>query len=87
MRGQTVSFLYVLNIVMQALFSLLFAIAIFFGLGWLAVTYLGAPQWVYAPFILIGVGTGVISMVRFILTAMAGLDRLENQHDKKENTD
>ena len=82
MKGQTVSFIYVLNIAMQALFSLLFTVAVFFGIGYLAVNSWGAPTWVYVPLILAGVGTGLLSMIRFILSAMAGLDRLEKQRDK-----
>ena len=52
MKGQTVSLIYVLNIAMQALFSLLFSVAVFFGIGYLAVN-----SWV-RPTILAGVGTG-----------------------------
>ena len=82
MKGQTVSFIYVLNIVMQALFSLLFSVAVFFGIGYLAVNSWGAPTWVYVPLILAGVGVGLWSMIRFILSALAGLDRLEKQREK-----
>ena len=84
MKGNAISFIYVLNIVAQALFSLVFSVAVFFGIGYLAVTYLGAPSWVYIPLILVGVGVGFVSMVRFILSAMAGLDRLEAQRRKRK---
>ena len=84
MKGNAISFIYVLNIVAQALFSLVFSVAVFFGIGDLAVTYLGAPSWVYIPLILVGVGVGFVSMVRFILSAMAGLDRLEAQRRKRK---
>ncbi len=84
MKGQTVSFLYVLNIIMQALFSLLFTVAVFFGIGYLVVNVLGAPSWAYVPLILLGVGTGLVSMVKFILSAMAGLDRLEQQQKRRK---
>ncbi len=84
MKGHAISFIYVLNIVAQALFSLLFSVAVFFGIGYLAVNTWGAPSWVYVPLILIGVGTGILSMVKFILAAMAGLDRLEEQRRKSK---
>ncbi len=84
MRGQAVSFLYVLNIVMQAFFSLLFTVAVLTGVGYLLVTFAGVGEWVYIPLILVGVAWGVISMVRFILVAMAGLDRLEKERGKRD---
>ena len=77
MKGRYFSFLYVLNIAMQALFTLLFDAALFFGVGYLLTTYVGAPSWIYIPLILVGLAVGVISMVRFILSAMAGLERLD----------
>ena len=77
---RTVSFLYVLNIIFQALFSLLFSIGFFLLLGWLSTTYLSLPPWVYVPLILFGVVVGIISMVKFILAATRSLDNLERQH-------
>ena len=85
MRTQAVSFMYALNIVLQSLFSLLFSTAIFVGIAYLSVTYLGAGEWIYIPAVLVGLVLGVISMVRFIISAMAGLERLEKQ--KKKSTD
>lgn len=83
MRGQTISFVYVLNIVFQALFSLCFSIALMLGAGYLAVEVWGAPNWLYIPLILLGVGTGLVSMVKFILAAMNGLDRLERERERR----
>ena len=85
MRNQAVSFMYALNIVLQSLFSLLFSTAIFVGIAYLSVTYLGIGEWIYIPAVLVGLVLGVISMVRFIISAMAGLERLEKQ--KKKSTD
>ena len=75
---------YVLNIVFQSIFTLLWQIALAVFLGWLFVGRLGAPEWLYVPLILIGVGTGLVSMIRFILAAMRSLDRLEEQRKIKE---
>lgn len=83
MKGP-ISFIYVLNIILQSLFTLAFSIAIFFGIAYLIVNVWGGPSWVYVVLLLVGVGTGLLSMVRFILSAMAGLDRLEAERRKKE---
>ena len=79
MKGQAVSFVYALNIILQSLFSLLFTAAISYGIGYLLVSYAGVGKWVYIPLLLGGLGVGIVSMVRFILSAMAGLERLEDQ--------
>ena len=83
MKGP-ISFIYVLNIILQSLFTLAFSIAIFFGIAYLIVDVWGGPSWVYVVLLLVGVGTGLLSMVRFILSAMAGLDRLEAEQRKKK---
>ena len=70
---------YVINIVAQAIFTLLWNIGLTLLIGWLSVSKLGAPEWIYVPLILIGVFTGLFSMVRFILAAMKSLDRLEEE--------
>lgn len=84
MRGQAVSFLYVLNIIMQALFSLVFTVAIFFGIAYLLVELAGLPSFIYAIFILLGVVSGIYSMVKFILSSMATVDRLERERNSKD---
>ena len=84
MRGQAISFMYVLNIVLQSLFSLLFGTAVCVGIGYFLVSKLGLGGWVYIPLVLIGLGLGIVSMVRFILSAMAGLERMEKQREEKE---
>ena len=75
---------YVMNIVFQSIFTLLWQIALARFVGWIFVTFVGAPEWTYVPLILLGVGTGLVSMVRFILTAMKSLERLEEQRRKKK---
>ena len=75
--------LYVINIVSQAIFTLLWNIGIALFIGWVAVSKLGAPGWTYVPLILIGVFTGLYAMVKFILAAMRSLDRLEEEKRAK----
>ena len=81
MYKKAISAIYVLNIVAQSIFTLLWQIALGFGIGYLAVTYGSAPTWIYAPLMLAGVLTGIVSMVRFLLAAMKSLERLEAQHE------
>lgn len=80
MYKKAISALHVVNIVSQSIFTLLWQIALGVGIGYVAVTYWSAPRWIYIPLILAGVFTGLVSMVRFLLAAMKGLDRLEAQH-------
>ena len=81
---QAYSTFYVVNIVFQSIFTLLWQIALGLFVGWLSVEKLGAPDWLYVPIILIGVVTGLVSMVRFILAAMRSLERLVEEKRKKE---
>ena len=84
MRGQAISFIYVMNIILQSIFSLLFNVAVYFGIGYLLTTLLGVDAWIYIPLILVGFILGIISMIKFIISAMAGLERLENERNGKK---
>lgn len=81
MYKKAVSALYVMNIAFQSIFTLGWQIALGFGIGYIAVRFWSAPNWIYIPLILVGVVTGFISMIRFLLGAMKSLDRLEAQHE------
>ena len=81
--NQGYSTVYVINIVFQGIFTLVWQIGLALGVGLLLVNVLGAPPWVYVPLIIIGVLTGFISMVRFILAAMNSLDRIESERRQK----
>ena len=80
---ETYSTVYVINVVFQALFTLLWSIGTALFLGWASVKWLSAPEWIYVPLITVGVILGFISMVRFILTAMKALDRIEAERKQK----
>ena len=84
MKGQAISFIYVMNVIMQSIFSLLFNVAVYFGIGYLLTSVFGADTWVYIPLILVGFIIGIISMIRFIISAMAGIERLENERNGKK---
>ena len=72
---------YVINIVLQSIFTLLFQIGVCTLIAWLAVSQFGAPEWLYIPLVLFGVFTGLFTMIRFIIASMQALERLENQKE------
>ena len=78
---------YVINIVFQSIFTLLWQIFAALAVGWIFVEKLNAPRWLYVPLILVGVGTGLVSMVRFILAAMRSLERIEEQKLKQKKSE
>lgn len=79
-----VSALYVINIAVQAIFTLLTPPAALFFIAWLFVSHLSAPKWIYAVAIILGVFIGLYTMVRFVLSAMRSLEALEMQRTKRE---
>lgn len=81
---ESYSAFYVMNIVFQSIFTLLWQIGLAVLLGWVFVSFVGAPIWIYVPLIMIGVATGVVSMVRFILSAMRTLEHLEEEKRRKK---
>ena len=74
---QTFNALYVINIVMQSIFTLIFDAGLFVFIGWLLTSKLGAPEWVYVPLILVGMALGVFSMLKLVTLSMHNLERLE----------
>ena len=78
---------YIINMVMQALFSLIAPIGLMLGLAYLLVTYAEWPTWVYVVFIMLGVLSGLYSMVSFILGASRALEALERQHREGDASD
>ena len=83
MFGRAFGVIQILNIVIQSIFTLLIQIAIAILIGWLCVDKWGAPDWVYVPVILLGVGSGIVSMVRFLLAASRSVERIEQQRNEK----
>ncbi len=83
MYKRFVSALYVLNIIAQAMFTLLIPAALMLGIAWLFVEKCGAPGWLYAVLMTVGIISGFISMIRFVIRASESLERLEKQ--RREN--
>lgn len=75
--------LYVLNIISQAIFTLLIPIGLFGAIAWLLNVKCGVDSWIYVLAILLGVLLGFYSMIKFVLSAMAGLERLEKEQNSK----
>ena len=87
MYRNLVSTLYVLNIVFQAIFTLLFSPALLFFINYLCVTKLSFPKWSYAISLSVGFIIGIVSMIKFAISASEALERLEKQKkNKKDDT-
>ena len=84
MYRNLVGALYVLNIIIQCIITLVAPAAVGFLIAYLSVRG-GAPTWLYAIFIPIGIIAGFISMIKFAINASEALERLENQRKNKEN--
>ena len=86
MYKKLVSALYIFNIISQAVITLIIPLALGFGVSWLLVTYLSCPRWIYAVLITLGALSGFYSMIKFVLSAMAALDRLEQERNASKNS-
>ena len=75
--------MYAINIIAQSIFSLVTPAALMFCIAWLFVKKASAPEWLYAVLIPLGIIAGLVSMVRFVLSATSALERLENQTKNK----
>ena len=77
--------MYAMNIILQAFWSLLFPIGGGILLGWLLTEKCGMESYIFIILILLGVFTGLVSMVRFLISALAGLERLEREQQNKDH--
>lgn len=78
------SALYIINLITTSIFTLLFDVGVFVLIAWLLTAKLEAPSWVYIPAVLLGLAIGILSMLKFILTSMRALERLDEEQTKKE---
>jgi hypothetical protein len=85
MYRNLVGALYVLNIVFQAIFTLLTPPALLFFINYLCISHLSFPKWSYAISLTLGFILGLVSMIKFAITASEGLERLEKQRKKKKD--
>ena len=84
MYKKFVSAMYLMNIVVQAIFSLVSPALLLFGVSYLLVRFLGAPIWIHAISISVGILIGLVSMVRFVITALNNLEKIEKSRQNKE---
>ncbi len=77
------SAVYVVNIVIQSIFTLLMHIGAGLLLSWVLVDKCGLPSWLYVIIIILTAVLGLFSMMKFILTAMRALDHLEKSRKEK----
>ncbi len=84
MKKGWISPLYVLNIVVQAIFDFCTPIALGLLGAWLLSEKAGVGGWIYALLATLGVLIGFFSMCKFILRSMSALERLEKQNAEKE---
>lgn len=73
-----------LNIIIQSFFNLLTPIGLSLLVSWLLVEKAGMAAWIYAVLIILGVIVGFYSMIRFLLSSLAALERLEKQQEQKK---
>ena len=82
-----VSFAYVVNIVSQAFFNLAFPIGAGVLGSYLLVRFAEVGAWIYALLVTLGALIGFYSMIKFVLSAMAALERLEREQEEKYSSE
>ncbi len=83
MYSKFVHAFYYLNIIVQAIFSLLCPVGLLVLLSWFLTDKGYVGGWIYAPFILFGIAVGLYSMFRFITSATAQVRALEAAEEEK----
>lgn len=86
MYRRFINAMYVLNILFQAIFDLLLPIGLGVLGAFLPTKYTEIGGWIWAVLPVLGAFTGLYSMIKFILSAMAGLQRLEKEQKEKTKT-
>lgn len=78
-----------LNLLGQAIYSLALPIALGALAAFLLTEYASAPSWIWAILMTLGALIGLYSMVKYILTATAGMDRMKKQQiaDEEQKRD
>lgn len=73
-----------LNVLLQALYSLAFPIGVGALASFLLVKYASAPEWIWAVLMIIGTFAGLYSMIKFILSATENIERIEKERRASE---
>ena len=83
MYRRFVNSLYVLNILFQAIFTLLTPVGLGALVAYILTEFADVGGWIWALLLVLGVLTGLYSMIKYILAAMDGLDRLEKEQAER----
>lgn len=70
---------YLINIVLQSFWCLLFPIGVAFGIGWLMINKLSWPSWSMVPALIVATFVGLYSMCKFLISATEAMDRMDKQ--------
>ncbi len=84
MYKRHITLIYALNIMFQAIFTLALGIGAALFISYIATSNWGAPDWIYAPLVTVGVLIGLVSMLKYLFVAMRSLEKLEQQHKQDE---
>lgn len=89
MYKKFINALSMLNLLGQAIYSLALPIALGALAAFLLTEYASAPSWIWAILMTLGALMGLYSMVKYILTATAGMDRMKKQQiaDEQQKRD
>ena len=75
--------MYVFNAVTGAIVTLVSPVAVGIFFAWLLTERAGVGDWIYVVLIILGVMSGLVGMVRFVLSSMAGIERLEGEQAQR----
>lgn len=77
MYKKFISAFHMLNLLLQSIYSLALPIGVGALASLLLTKYASAPRWIWAVLMTLGTFVGLYSMIKFILSASANLDRME----------
>ena len=80
MHGRLITPIYVINMTIQAIVSLVTPMGLMFLFAWLLDKYTAVGPWIYVVFIILGVFLGLYSMISFIIKTGRAIEALEKQH-------
>ena len=82
MNKKTVGVLYALNIIFGAFYTLAFPVGVAVLAAHLLTKYVGAPSFIWAILITVGVIGGFIAMVKFVISSMSALEKAEKAREE-----
>ena len=87
MYKRFISAFQMLNILFQSLYCLVLPMGIGALVAFLLTRFLGAPKWVWAIFITLGVFSGLYSMVKYVLIATKALENLDKGRNERSDAE